>query len=118
MKLVDDPEAAEWLRQLTGGSEDFDWDAGNRTKNRKHEVEPADIEALFRFSLVFVGRIIEPVHAEKRWLALGQDARRRRLALVFTRRGRKLRPISCRPMRRNERRIYEDALQEDQETAE
>jgi uncharacterized DUF497 family protein len=118
MKFGDDPETAEWLAQLTGGSEDFDWDAGNRTKNRTHHVEQADIEALFRFSVVFVGRIIEPVHPENRWLVLGQDEENRRLALVFTRHGQKLRPISCRPMRRNERRIYEDTLQENTETSE
>ncbi|MBM4258681.1 MAG: BrnT family toxin [Deltaproteobacteria bacterium] len=113
MKLVDDPETAEWLGQFTGRAEDFDWDKGNQTKNRKHGVEHADIEALFRFSLVFIGRILEPTHPELRWLALEQDAESRRLALVFTRRGDKLRPISCRPMRRQERRIYEDALKED-----
>jgi uncharacterized DUF497 family protein len=33
----------------------------------------------------------------------------RRLALIFTRRSDQLRPISCRPMRRNERRLYDEA---------
>ena len=113
MKLVDDPETAEWLGQFAGRSENFDWDRGNQTKNRQHGVEHADIETLFRFPLVFVGRITEPTRPETRWLALGQDAESRQLALVFTRRGDKLRPISCRPMRRDERRIYEDTLKED-----
>jgi uncharacterized DUF497 family protein len=118
MQFVDDPATAEWLAQLASGSGDFDWDAGNRTKNRKHQVEQADIEALFRFPVLFVGRIIEPGHSENRWLVLGQNEGNRQLALVFTRRGHKLRPISCRPMRRNERRIYADALQENTETSE
>ncbi len=116
MRLVDDPETAEWLARLSGRSEDFDWDAGNRTKIRKHEVEQRDIEALFQYPLVFVGRIIEPRHNEDRWLALGHNANRRRLALVFTRRGQQLRPISCRPMRRNERKVYEEAIIEDDES--
>jgi uncharacterized DUF497 family protein len=30
--------------------------------------------------------------------------------LVFTRRGDRLRPISCRPMRRTERQVYEEAI--------
>jgi uncharacterized DUF497 family protein len=30
-------------------------------------------------------------------------------ALIFTRRANQLRPISCRAMRRNERRLYDDA---------
>ena len=37
----------------------------------------------------------------------------RLLALIFTRRGEQLRPISCRPMRRNERTLYEEACKED-----
>jgi uncharacterized DUF497 family protein len=112
MKLVDDPEAATWSAQLGGGSEDFDWDAGNRTKNRKHHVEPADVEAMFLHTLLFVDRIVEPMHNEDRWLALGRDTSGRRLALVFTRRGPRLRPVSCRSMRVNERKLYEEAIQE------
>jgi uncharacterized DUF497 family protein len=61
---------------------------------------------------VFVGRIMEPAHDEDRWLVLGQNAKGRHLALVFTRRGSRLRPISCRSMRRNERTIYEKTLLE------
>ena len=48
-------------------------------------------------------------HDEARWLLLGETDAERRLALIFTRRGNQLRPISCRPMRRNERRLYDDA---------
>lgn len=110
MKFAGDPDMADWLAQFGGRPADFEWDAGNRTKNRKHEVEPSDVEALFQQPLVFVGQITEPSHNEDRWLVFGQDSKRRRLALVFTRRGQRLRTISCRPMRRNERKIYEEAL--------
>jgi len=48
MKLAPDPEAAPWLDGLAGEEKNFDWDAGNRAKNRKHGVEPKDIEAMFR----------------------------------------------------------------------
>jgi len=112
MKLADDPEAATWLAQFGGEAGDFDWDAGNRTKNRKHNVKPADVEAMFKHPLLFVGRIVEPMHTEDRWLVLGQDISGRRLALVFTRRGPRLRPVSCRSMRVNERKLYEEAIQE------
>lgn len=112
MKLVDDPVVADWLRQLDAGPDDFDWDRGNRTKNRKHGVEQTDVEALFQFPMVFLGRIVEPAHTEDRWLMLGQDIRGRRLALVFTQRGKRLRPVSCRPMRTNERKLYEETIQE------
>ena len=46
MRFADDPEAAAWLDALEGNSEDFDWDAGNRTKSRKHGVEAGEVEAL------------------------------------------------------------------------
>ena len=55
-----------------------------------------------------------PAHDEDRWLLLGQEPHGCRLALIFTRRGERLRPISCRPMRANERKVYETARQEDQ----
>ncbi len=109
MRFVDDPDAAAWLDALEGNLEDFDWDAGNQTKNRKHGVEDEDIEALLGHPVLLAGRIIQPRHDEPRWLLLGRDQRGRRLALIFTRRGDRLRPISCRPMRRTERQVYEEA---------
>lgn len=111
MRLVADAAMAAWLERLTGEPNDFDWDAGNRAKHRKHGVHPADIEGMFRSRTVFVGRIVQPAHNEDRWLLLGQEARGRALALIFTRRGEQLRPISCRPMRANERKVYEQACQ-------
>jgi hypothetical protein len=64
MKLVRDPEAAAWLEGLAGETEDFDWDAGNRTKNRKHGVEVEDVEALLGSPILFAGRVVEPTHVE------------------------------------------------------
>jgi len=65
---------------------------------------------MLRHPALFAGRIAEPAHEEARWLLLGIDDGGRALALVFTRRGRRLRPVSCRPMRRNERRLYGDEV--------
>ena len=110
MRLAADPETARWVDRMVGRPQDFDWDAGNRTKNRKHRVEAEDVEALFHRTIVLAGRLVEPAHEELRWLLLGQNEAGRRLALVFTRRGAKLRAISCRSMRRNERRLYEEAI--------
>jgi len=100
MRLEDDPETAFWLDRLTGDAEDFDWDEGNQAKHEKHGVAPTEIEAMLRHPLLFAGRIVEPSHSELRWLMLGATAAGRHLALIFTRRGEKLRPISGRPMRR------------------
>lgn len=102
---------AAWLVQFRGRHGAFDWDAGNQTKGQKHKVEEADIEALFQRPIVFIGRIVEPIHPEARRLLLGQDSQERFLALLFTCRAQRLRPISCRPMRRNERRMYDQAIE-------
>jgi uncharacterized DUF497 family protein len=80
-------------------------------KDLKHSVEASEVEELLNQPLVLAGRIVEPAHDEPRWLLLGSSAAGRRLALIFTRRLNKLRPVSCRPMRRKERELYEDAIQ-------
>ena len=108
MKVVPDSSLDTWLAGVTGVAEKFDWDAGNRSKGLKHGVEPSEVEALFHRTVFHAGRI-EPAHDESRWLLLGETDAGRRLSLIFTRRGQKLRPISCRPMRRNERRLYDEA---------
>ena len=112
MRFVPDAKAAAWIENLAGTSADFEWDKGNRSKHGKHGVSPGDIEALFTSTVVFAGQIVEPRHSESRWLLLGMDHSRRRLALIFTRRGDKLRAISCRAMRKNEQKLYEEATRE------
>jgi hypothetical protein len=72
--LVADPATERWLIGLTGADDEFEWDSGNLTKNRKHGVEPEDIRALVGGDFYFAGRIVEPVHTEWRWLALGEMA--------------------------------------------
>lgn len=113
MKFVQDDEASLWLRDFVPDLGSFDWDAGNRTKNAKHGVQSEEIESILcQEKFVFAGRISEPAHDEWRGLILGQSDAGRRLALIFTRRGDRLRPISCRQMRPGERRLYEASIQE------
>jgi uncharacterized DUF497 family protein len=83
MRLAEDPDAACWLDQLGGEAGDFEWDVGNRPKLMKHQVDQEDVES-------------EPAYDEPRWLVLGMSERGRKLALIFTRRGERLRPVSCR----------------------
>ena len=99
-----------WLDDLVGSSRDFDGDAGNRLKSEKNDVVATQVEQILRHPVLFAGRIVEPAHEEPRWLLLGIDGSGRPLALIFTRQGRRLRPISCRPMRRSERRLYGDEV--------
>ena len=113
MRFVPDEEASLWLRDFIPDSENFDWDKGNRSKNEKHGVRPEEVEALFyQSSFIFAGRITEPAHSEWRGIILGRSDTDRFLALIFTRRGDRLRPISCRAMRPEERRLYETSIQE------
>ena len=113
MKFVPDEDASLWLSDFGPDPDNFDWDDGNRTKNAKHGVDQEEIESIFhREKYVFAGKIIEPKHKEWRGLILGQSEAGRPLALIFTRRGEKIRPISCRPMRINERRFYAASIQE------
>ncbi len=116
MRLAGDPEVAAWLEGLTEKEDIFDWNEGNRTKNLKHGVEAAAVEAILGRAFLFEGRVIEPAHDEPRWLLHGEDAAGRRLALIFTRRGNRLRPISCRPMRVKERRRYEETVNREKES--
>ena len=109
MRLVDDPEIAEWVEALAG-VEAFEWDRGNRTKSEvKHGFSVADVESIFASPVLFAGRIVEPASSEKRYLLLGVTADGRYAAVVFTRRGERLRPISCRAMRRKEKETYDAA---------
>ena len=108
MKLIPDTQASAWLQDFVADSENFDWDNGNREKNAKHEVTEEEIESILaQEKYIFAGRIIEPFHEEWRGLILGESLEGRVLALIFTRRGDKLRPISCRSMRTIERGLYE-----------
>jgi uncharacterized DUF497 family protein len=106
VKLVADPEIAAWL--ATGPS--MQWDAGNSTKSAaKHGFHAADVESILGGAVLFAGRIVEPAHEEERYLLLGATADGRRVALIFARRGEKLRPISCRAMRKKEKEAYDEA---------
>lgn len=87
MKLTRDGSLDEWLASIVGAAGEFDRDAGNRAKNRKHGVESSEVESLFHRTAFLAGRIVEPLHDEPRWLLLGETDAGRRLALIFTRRG-------------------------------
>jgi|SRR5580692_1694901 uncharacterized DUF497 family protein len=106
MKMVADPDVAAWL----GRRPELEWDAGNSTKSQtKHRFTKVDVESLLDAPMLFGGRILEPAHPEARYLLLGMTFEGRYAALIFARRGEKLRPISCRAMRRKEKETYDGA---------
>ena len=106
VRLTAAPDTAQWL----GTRPQLEWDAGNSTKSqRKHGFSAADVESILDAAVLFAGRIVEPAHDEPRYLLLGVTAGGRDAALIFTRRGDLLRPISCRAMRKREKEAYDAA---------
>ena len=87
----------------------FDWDEGDRDKNRKHNVKHWECEQIFFNQPVVI--LDDPLHsvAEKRFAAFGISDDGRRLTVIYTKRGIKIRIISARDMNRKERDFYEDA---------
>lgn len=108
MKIIDDPIVKKWLQSFDAEPGGFDWDQGNQDKNLKHGVAREEVESIFLNEYGFAGRIVEPVHTEWRGLILGRSNTGKLLALIFTRREERLRPISCRPMRKWEVKKYHE----------
>src|SRR5579863_7635215 len=107
MKTIPDDETAAWLSGFTPDPENFDWDEGNRTKNMKHGIDSDEIESIFRRErMFFFGTIVQSKANEWRGCILGQSEKEHLLTLIFTRRGERVRPICCRYMRPDERRLY------------
>jgi len=106
VRLTAAPDIVRWL----GSHPQLEWDDGNSTKSlTKHGFRTADVGSILDAAVVFAGRIVEPAHAEARYLLLGVTSGGRHAALIFTRRGDRLRPISCRAMRKGEREVYDAA---------
>jgi uncharacterized DUF497 family protein len=104
VKLIADPEVAAWL----GTRPSTEWDTGNSSKSEaKHGFSIADVDSLLDAPVLLAGRIVEPAHEEPRYLLLGVTKDGRGAALVFAQRGEKLRPISCRAMRKKEKEAYD-----------
>ena len=104
VKLTADPDVEAWL----GKRPATEWDAGNSSKSQaKHGFSIADVDSLLDAPVLFAGRIVEPAHEEPRYLLLGVTRDGRGAAVVFARRGEKLRPISCRAMRKKEKEAYD-----------
>ncbi|MDP2956181.1 MAG: BrnT family toxin [Longimicrobiales bacterium] len=101
----------ERLARCTG----FDWDGGNAPKIlARHGVSQGECEQVFFGEPLLVAADSLHSGAEERWAAWGRSADGRALAVVFTLRGERIRPISARDMNRKERRLYAQAEANDQ----
>ncbi len=85
----------------------FDWDEANAQKNwDRHQVTPEEAEDVFFNEPLVVRGDIQHSQQEKRYYALGQTSKGRRLFVAFTIRQRLIRVISVRNMNRREQEAY------------
>ncbi len=89
------------------GIKGFEWDEWNVQKNwEKHKVRPEECEEAF-FNRALVAFDEKHSQEEDRYYLLGETNSGRKLFIVFTIRGDKIRIISARDMSRKERKVYE-----------
>jgi len=82
----------------------FDWDKGNLNKNRlKHGVSTDECEEIF-FNNPLLSEDVIHSQAEPRIKALGKTNLGRKLFVVFTLRGGRIRVISARDQNKKERK--------------
>jgi len=91
------------LESCTG----FDWDDGNIQKNwERHQVTPEEAEDVFLGEPLAVSSDVGHSQREKRYYALGQTSRGRRLFVASTVRRKLVRVISVRDMNHREQEVY------------
>lgn len=90
----------------------FEWDKGNEQKNwLKHKVTGEEAEEAFDDdNRMLFEDIKHSTSQEKRFVLFGKTQSTKKLVIVFTMRGKKVRIISARPMNRKEAIIYEKAI--------
>jgi hypothetical protein len=89
-------------------SNGFDWNDGNREKNKKHNVSKIEIEELFFNPPFIVLPDTKHSNIEERFHCFGKTFDERKLLIVFTVRSEKICPISARDMNAKERKYYEE----------
>jgi len=88
----------------------FEWDEGNPPRLlARHNVTMAECEQVFFNEPLIVADDLVHSGAEPRWAAWGQTDDGRQLAVIFTLRGDRIRPLSARDMNRKERKRYDEA---------
>ena len=88
----------------------FEWDNGNLTKSlSKHGIDSTEVESTFELRMaVPIGRQVSPEVSEERLCIVGPGHSGRLLAIVFTLRDGRVRPISSRIANKKERNLYEE----------
>jgi len=99
-----------FLDEIIAGLEGFEWDAGNSDKNwSRHAVRQVEVEQALLSRPLVVNADVRHSQKEPRFIALGRTDAGRRLTVVFTVRGTRVRVISARAMSTTEQRVYAQA---------
>ncbi len=87
---------------------EFEWDKANIEKNKiKHNVSFKEAEEVFINEPLKTLKDIRHSQIEDRFIAFGITNKKRKLYLIFTIRGEKIRIISARDQSKKERKYYE-----------
>jgi uncharacterized DUF497 family protein len=86
--------------------EGFEWDTGNSAKCQEHGLSLAEIESVDSRRVLIVNDEANS-ETEQRFRAIGVTASGRRAFIVFTPRGKRLRPLGARYMHGKEIDRYE-----------
>lgn len=85
------------LSSLLHDSEGFDWDEANTEKIlKKHQINQQEVEQVFFDYKAGLFEDVKHSNQEQRLIIIGQTENQRLLFVVFTVRGKKIRPISAR----------------------
>lgn len=109
MDVINDPKIALWLNEEW--DQTLDWNEGNISKLAKHSATVTQIESVFDGDFILGGKVKPPACAkwnEERFILYGRTEDGRHLTIIWTVRASKIRPITCRSMRKDERKIYEE----------
>lgn len=92
----------------------FEWNKGNINKNlKKHNAADKEAEEVFSNKFLKIFQDIKHSQKEHRFVAYGITNASRKLTVVFTLRGQKIRVISARDQNKKERRVYEEKVKID-----
>lgn len=96
----------------------FEWDEANSRKILlRHQVTRTECEQVFFSTRLLIADDIKHSESEPRHLAMGETVAGRRLFVVFTIRGKRIRVISARDMSRRERRWFARGQEETEDNS-
>lgn len=103
MLIAEAPDIVDWLKSTW--DQTLEWDSGNTDKLKKHGFSQNDVDKIFKSDFFFTGEVVGD-WGERRFLIYAHlDSKYATVA--WTPRENKIRVISCRRSRENEKKDYQ-----------